>query len=124
MRKAQFKGIRLRIVVIPTALFYFDFQSLLKYYAEVPYCRSCMTTIYCTVIDSYVPTFPYSDRLFVFFLSFAAARPFALRPFAAFMSFGAVVRSCLIWDGSNEMPRMDAIQDAGGSGTAARRGSN
>jgi hypothetical protein len=65
-------------------------------YAEVPQVVHDMTGVDRYYCSSYVPAFPCSDRLFVFFLSFAAARPFALRSFAAFMSFGAVVRSCLI----------------------------
>jgi hypothetical protein len=45
-----------------------------------------------------------SAALRFFFLRFASALPLARCSFAAFMSFGTVVRSCLICVGTNELP--------------------
>jgi hypothetical protein len=41
---------------------------------------------YINGVESYVPLSPCRNRDFVLFLSFAAARPFALRSLVAFMS--------------------------------------
>lgn len=59
-----------------------------------------------------------------FFLRFAPALPSARCAFAAFMSLGTVVRSCLICVGTNELPDSPGLELEARSGWdshAARR---